>query len=90
MVKSNLFVGFLEELRIPKSHFEIKWPLVCKKKKEKEDLQIICSFLFALEGDQTDEDLEDIDPEDPEMNDEESDLLLKFSRMRLKVKIINS
>jgi len=37
-----------------------------------------------VEGDQTDEDLEDIDPEDPEMNDEESDLLLKFSRMRLK------
>ena len=53
-------------------------------------MYIICSFLFALEGDQTDEDLEDIDPEDPEMNDEESDLLLKFSRMRLKVKIINS
>ena len=46
--------------------------------------------MFALEGDQTDEDLEDIDPEDPEMNDEESDLLLKFSRMRLKVKTINS
>merc|ERR1711934_635263 len=36
-----------------------------------------------VEGDQTDEDLEDIDPEDPEVN-EESDLLLKFSRMRLK------
>ena len=45
--------------------------------------------MFTLEGDQTDEDLEDIDPEDPEMNDEESDLLLKFSRMRLKVKTIN-
>jgi hypothetical protein len=42
--------------------------------------------LFALDGDQTDEDLEDIDPEDPEVN-EETDLLLKFSRMRLKVKI---
>ena len=52
-------------------------------------MYIICSFLFELEGDQTDEDLEDIDPEDPEVN-EESDLLLKFSRMRLKVKIINS
>ena len=60
--------------------------IACKKGKE--DLQIICSFLFALEGDQTDEDLEDIDPEDPEVN-EDSDLLLKFSRMRLKVKIIN-
>jgi len=36
-----------------------------------------------VEVDQTDEDLEDIDPEDPEVN-EESDLLLKFSRMRLK------
>jgi len=36
-----------------------------------------------VEGDQTDEELEDIDPEDPEVN-EESDLMLKFSRMRLK------
>ena len=62
--------------------------IVCKKR-ERRLVEILCSFLFALDGDQTDEDLEDIDPEDPEVN-EESDLLLKFSRMRLKVKIINS
>ena len=27
VAESNLFVPFLEELRIPKSPFEIKWPL---------------------------------------------------------------
>merc|ERR1719219_3153279 len=35
------------------------------------------------DGNNTDEDLEDIDPEDPEVN-EETDLLLKFARMKLK------
>jgi len=34
-------------------------------------------------GNNTDEELEDIDPEDPEVN-EETDLLLKFARMKLK------
>jgi len=35
------------------------------------------------DGNETDEDIEDIDPEDPEVN-EETDLLLKFSRLKLK------
>ena len=30
VVKSNFFVRFLGELKIPKKHFEINWPLVNK------------------------------------------------------------
>ena len=45
---------------------------------------IVFLFFFALDGNETDEDIEDIDPEDPEVN-EETDLLLKFSRLKLKV-----
>ena len=30
VVRSNLFVHFLEEFKIPKRHFEINWPLVAE------------------------------------------------------------
>ena len=44
---------------------------------------LTCSTFIDIDGNNTDEDLEDIDPEDPEVN-EETDLLLKFARMKLK------
>ena len=43
VVKSYLFVRFLEEINDPKKHFEINWPLVCKEMLLQQWSQLIAS-----------------------------------------------